>query len=74
MGYTEAPKEFDMSRKYSRWTGLIAILAPWTGIALAKAHVIGYNPQTFFGLGVLAAISVGGIIFGLWGAVRGRSS
>lgn len=52
-------------RDHRRWSLLISVLAPIAGIAMAKTNVIGANPQTFFGLGVLAAISVGGIVYGL---------
>lgn len=48
----------------------IAALAPVAGIALQKSNVFGPNPPTFFALGVLAAISIGGIILGLVTGMR----
>ena len=40
----------------------VILISPWLGIALAKSHAFGPNPQTFFGLGVFTgAIIVGSI-------------
>jgi hypothetical protein len=58
-------REIAFMRDRGRLSLLIAVLAPAAGMAMAKANVVGANPQTFFGLGVLAAISVGGIVLGL---------
>lgn len=51
--------------KDRRWLGLVASLAGVSGVALGKAGVVGANPPTFFALGVLATISIGGIVYGL---------
>ncbi|WP_206239340.1 hypothetical protein [Novosphingobium terrae] len=56
------------------WSVLSAVLPPVLGVVLGEANVIGPNPQTFFGLGVLATISVGGIIYGVSEGLRSRRS
>jgi hypothetical protein len=53
-----------MQRKKAAWAILPIVTGP-VGVALVKAHVIGPNPGTFLALGVLAFLSVGGIIYGL---------
>ncbi len=57
-------------RKDDRWSLLSAVLAPCVGVALGNANVIGPNPQTFFGLGVLATIAVSGIVYGVREGLR----
>jgi hypothetical protein len=56
--------------------GLIAPVSVAAGIALRKADAIVPNPQTFFGLGVLATISIGGIVYSIakaWSATDKQS-
>ena len=52
-----------MQRKKAAWA-ILPIVAGSVGVALAKAHIIGSNPGTFFALGVLASLSVAGITYG----------
>jgi hypothetical protein len=49
---------------------VVALSAVPIGGALGRLHVIGPNPGTFFALGVLATLSVIGIAYGVWDAVR----
>jgi len=58
-----------MQRKKRAWA-LIAILAAPFGGALARLHLIGPNPGTYFALGVLAALCIVGIAYGIWDARR----
>lgn len=58
-----------MQRTKRGWA-TIAILAGPLGVSLARLHVIGPNPGTFFALGVLATLSVGGIVYGIKEGVR----
>ena len=58
-----------MDRRKQGWAVVGALAAP-IGILLGKLHAIGPNPGTFFALGVLATLAVGGIIHGLREGVR----
>ena len=53
-----------MGKNKAVWVALSVASAP-IGVALTKTGVIGANPGTFFALGVLACLSVGGILYGL---------
>ena len=54
-----------MTRTKRAWAAVASIAAP-LGAALARFHLIGPNPGTFFALGVLATLSIGGIAYGVW--------
>lgn len=58
-----------MQRKKSGWA-VVAIAAAPVGGLLARHHLIGPNPQTYFALGVLAALCGVGIVYGIWDARR----
>jgi len=46
------------------WLAVSVALGP-LGIALAKAGMIGPNPATYFALGFLACLCLGGIAYGI---------
>jgi branched-subunit amino acid ABC-type transport system permease component len=52
-----------MQSKKAAWA-ILPIVAGPVGVALARMHVIGPNPGTFFALGVLASLAIGGIEYG----------
>ena len=52
-----------MQRKKQVWA-MVAVVAAPTGGALGRLHLIGPNPGTFFVLGILAALSVVGSVYG----------
>lgn len=54
----------DRQRKKNFWV-LVTVAAAPAGGVLGRLHLIGPNPGTFFGLGVLAALSVFGVAYGL---------
>ena len=35
------------------------------GVVIAKSHIFGPNPLTYFCLGVLATLTVGGTVYGV---------
>lgn len=51
-------------------TVIPAVTAPVVGLTLRKYDIVGANPQTFFGLGILAGISLCGIALGFWQGAR----
>ena len=52
-----------MQRQKRVWAA-VSISATPVGLTLARLHLIGPSPGTYFGLGVLATLSVLGIIWG----------
>ncbi len=53
-----------MRNNKGMWLALSVALGP-LGVALAKAGVIGANPATFFALGFMACLCLGGIAYGI---------
>lgn len=53
-----------MQRKKQVWT-MVSVVAVPIGGALGRLHLIGPNPGTFFVLGIMAALSVVGIVYGI---------
>lgn len=51
-------------------TVIPAVTAPFLGLTLRKYDILDSNPGTFFGLGILAGISLCGIALGLWQGSR----
>jgi hypothetical protein len=47
-------------------TVIPALMGPFLGIAARRYDLVGANPQTLFGLGILAGICLCGIALGLW--------
>ena len=58
-----------MQRKKQAWAAASLIATP-IGLAVGRLHLIGPNPATYFVLGVLATLSVVGIVYGFWEARR----
>jgi hypothetical protein len=61
----------DMRRKEQVWA-MVAVSATPVGGALGRLHLIGPNPGTFFALGILAALSAVGVVYGLREGQRAR--
>ena len=62
-----------MRRPQTAWA-IIAILCGPAGIAIGKLRLIAPTPGTFFALGVMATLCVGGVVFGIWDARRAAKS
>ena len=58
-----------MQRKKNAWVVCAIVAAPVGGV-LARLHLIGPNPGTYFALGVLATLCVIGVAYGIWDARR----
>jgi hypothetical protein len=58
-----------MHRRKAAWA-MVAILSAPAGAALVRLHLIAPTPWTFVALGVLAALCVGGILWGFREARR----
>ena len=58
-----------MQRKKRTWAVIAIVITPIGG-TVGRLHLIGPNPGTYFALGVLAALSVLGIAYGVWDARR----
>jgi len=59
--------------KKKRILAAIAVIAPSLGalgVAVGRQNLIGPNPGTYFALGMLAALSIIGIAYGIWDAQR----
>jgi cytosine/uracil/thiamine/allantoin permease len=53
-------------------------ISPPLGIALAKSHAFGPNPQTFFGLAIFTGLLIAGFVYTIvttwpFGADRSKS-
>lgn len=53
-----------MTRQKARWA-VVAILAAPLGGVLGRFHLITPSPAAFFALGVLATLSIGGVVYGI---------
>ena len=58
-----------MQRKKRILTVIAVSMMPIGGF-IGSLNLVGPNPGTFFALGVLAALSVLGIVYGFWDARR----
>ncbi len=58
-----------MQRKKQACAGASLIVTP-IGLAVGRLHLIGSNPAIYFAFGVLATLSMVGVVYGFWEARR----